>query len=50
MNASATAEVLLEAGVDVNAKDNKGKTPLDIAASVNASATAEVLGRYSGRR
>ena len=43
VNASATAEVLLKAGADANAKINDGLTPLHVAAYQNASATAEVL-------
>ena len=34
-NASATAEVLLKAGADANAKNNKGLTPLGVAAALN---------------
>ena len=37
-------------GADANAKNNKGLTPLDIAAVFNVSATAEVLRRCGTRR
>ena len=50
VNASEAAGVLLKGGADVNAKTNKGATPLDLAMMENASKTAEVLGRYGGRR
>ena len=43
-DASATAEVLLQQGANVNAKNNRGSTPLHAAARMkDAVATAEVL-------
>ena len=46
-NAVATAEVLLKAGADANAKTAEGLTPLHVAVGKNAFATAEVLDRYA---
>ena len=43
MNASGTAEVLLNQGADVHAKSKYGNTPLHTAARADASAMAEVL-------
>ena len=48
-DASATAELLLAQGADVDAKTNNGDTPLHLATLGNASATAEVLRRYGAR-
>ena len=43
-DASSTAEVLLNQGADVHAKDNDGSTPLHhCGVTKDASATAEVL-------
>ena len=50
INAPATAEVLLKAGANPNDKNNEGNTPLHYAAKQGAVETAEVLGRYGGRR
>ncbi len=41
--------ILLEAGADVNAKDNEGKTPLDRAWYVHNEATIKVLEEAIGR-
>ena len=49
VNASATVEVLLKAGADARAKDNKGVTPLHAAAVANASATVEDIARGGSR-
>lgn len=49
-NSSETAEVLLNAGANVNEKDKYGLTPLHYAVSNNASETIEVLRRYGARR
>ena len=40
---------LSEQGVDVDAEDEGGYTPLHVAMEYNASATASVLRRYGGR-
>ena len=40
---------LSEQGVDVDAEDEGGYTPLYVAMEYNASATASVLRRYGGR-
>ena len=43
------AELLITKGADVNAKDKKGKTPLDLAIEENHSQTADLLRKHGGK-
>ena len=42
--------LLIKAGADVNAKNNNGETPLDLAGAENKSKNAEVLRAAGGKR
>ena len=42
-NATETAQLLLTQGAEINAKTDKGRTPLHDAAETDAAATAELL-------
>ena len=42
-NANETAELLLTQGAEINAKTDKGRTPLSYEAEMDAAATAELL-------
>jgi len=42
--------LLLDYGAEVNIKNNKGKTPLDIAIEKGDTEIINLLRRYSGKR
>ena len=44
-----TAELLITAGADVNAKDANGRTPLDWAIAFEHSETADLLRKHGGK-
>ncbi|MDP6679999.1 MAG: ankyrin repeat domain-containing protein, partial [Verrucomicrobiota bacterium] len=43
------AELLIAEGADVNAKDNRGVTPLDWAILLKKTATADLLRKHGGK-
>ena len=45
---TAIAEMLLEKGADVNARDVNGKTPLQLAIQQEQESTAELLKQHGG--
>ena len=42
-------ELLIDAGADVNAKDDIGDTPLDVAIQLKQTEIAELLGEHGGK-
>ena len=42
-------ELLIDAGADVNAKDDIGDTPLDVAIQLKQTEIAELLGKHGGK-
>ena len=44
-----TAELLLDKDADVNARDNGGETPLDLAIERKKTDTADLLRKYGGK-
>jgi ankyrin repeat protein len=42
-------ELLISKNADINARDNKGKTPLDWAATWGLKETADLLRKHGGR-
>jgi len=44
-----TVELLITKGADVNAKNNHGETPLDVAILLNQPETADLLRKHGGK-
>ena len=42
-------ELLIDAGADVNAKDDIGDTPLDVAIQLKKTEIVELLGKHGGK-
>tara|TARA_B100000700_G_C14505413_1_gene606067 strand:+ start:447 stop:608 length:162 start_codon:yes stop_codon:yes gene_type:complete len=42
-------ELLISKKADINARDNKGKTPLDWAATLGLKETTDLLRKHSGK-
>ena len=42
-------ELLIDAGADVNAKDDIGDTPLDVAIQLKQTEIAKLLGEHGGK-
>ena len=48
-NCKEMAELLIAAGADMNAKDDDGETPLDLANSYDKTETANLLRKHGGK-
>ena len=48
-NTKEIAGLLIAEGADVNAKDERGKTPLDLAIQVKNPKTADLLRKHGGK-
>ncbi|MDP6527170.1 MAG: ankyrin repeat domain-containing protein [Kiritimatiellia bacterium] len=45
----AALQLLIDKGANVNAKDDKGRTPLDLAMINNKTETADLLRKHGGK-
>lgn len=48
-NSTKTAELLILKGADVNAKENKGRTPLKLAVETKSNGMIELLKKHGAK-